>query len=77
MGKADGWNLREGNAYAKGNKIYINKERWDLLKVRCQRHIIYHELGHAVLGLDHSRNRYGSIWQYIMYPTIELNGCFK
>jgi hypothetical protein len=37
-------------AESKGNRIYINKDKWDNISLEKQEYIIYHEIGHALLN---------------------------
>jgi hypothetical protein len=72
-----GWKLSRGVAYQLKDKIYINEYLWELLTPRCQRHIVYHELGHAVMDMTHSYTKKGGLWNYIMYPEIDLANCYR
>jgi Zn-dependent peptidase ImmA (M78 family) len=46
----------EAICYISENKIFINKRKWDTLKESMKERLIYHELGHCVLGLKHDNS---------------------
>ena len=37
----------------KGLEVLIKKSYWETLEPHCQKHLIYHELGHCLIDQDH------------------------
>ena len=66
--------------------IEIRRERWDELSNGGQEQLLFHELGHCLLGLDH-RNSYGidvftgytcpnSIMNMYTFSEGQINNCY-
>ena len=54
-----------------GPKILISKKLWDTFDDRLREELIFHELGHCVMGLGHNCSRkLGGLPSSIMYPVM-------
>jgi hypothetical protein len=57
------------------NTIYVSREEWDLLDESGKKILIYHELGHCVLGRLHEVHTYEKEQAYcptsIMFPYLD------
>jgi len=55
------------------NVVLINSHKWAKMPEKCQRRVIYHELGHTLLGIiEHSewKLHYENKWDEIMQPSL-------
>ena len=66
--------------------IEVRRERWDNMSEAAQEQLLFHELGHCLLGLDH-RNSYGidiftgyecpnSIMNKFTFSEFNINNCY-
>lgn len=55
-------------------RVAVDKAEWDALNDGGKEQLVFHELGHCVLGLNHERSlvasSYGSIEASIMAPEV-------
>ena len=61
--------------YVTGN-IEIDREYWNTHGEAAKEELIFHELGHCVLGREHNEHMIGDCPASIMYPTL-TPGCYK
>lgn len=53
------------------NTVAINKGYWDTIPVPMRKSLVWHELGHCVLGLDHNEDLTPEGYPAsVMYPSV-------
>lgn len=60
-----------------GNRIVISSEVWETLEPLEKKTLIYHELGHCGLYLDHTASNVWAIMNPYLLPTYMLRGYWK
>lgn len=50
-------------------EITIRETAWNLMSEYSRKHLIYHELGHCALNLEHDDTMYGGFKLNIMHPN--------
>jgi hypothetical protein len=66
-----------GVCYKLSNHIEIDRSYWEIITTEEQEELIFHELGHCELELDHNSQRFS--WgcpKSIMYPNT-FSTCYK
>lgn len=53
-----------------GNHINIDKVRWDRMSADDQKMVVYHELGHCILGRDHRNDMVTYDYTYTVPVSI-------
>lgn len=53
-------------------RIYLHKEKWKLLSYAEREQLVFHELGHCILGLDHNSASSNNRPVSVMYPTLPI-----
>jgi hypothetical protein len=59
-----------GLCYLLTGNIEIDKEYWDRQDEAAREELIFHELGHCVMGKEHNEKMIGDCPASIMYPYI-------
>lgn len=59
-----------------GNKIIIDLKFWQKSKAHIREEVMYHELGHCAMGLDHDKSVFNNNCpKSIMYPYV-MDSCY-
>lgn len=68
----------DGLCYTKNKRIYIDKRKWGMKNYVQKKVLIYHELGHCILNLEHNNMKNNFCPESIMHPyCVSYSRCYE